>query len=176
MSISELASVASLVSAGAVLISLVYLGQQVKQSAKNQRAALLNSTSARSSDQFFRLTEPQNADLYGRLLTSDDTYSKEEIVKLLNMLSAILIGIEDSYLLAAQDLIDDGMLETNMRMSDLLFSLPGPRALWPLMRPFFVPEFATFFEARMALTPVRQQVDMVAVFQANLAAQKRPAP
>ena len=63
-----------------------------------------------------------------------------------------------------------------MQMSDLLFSLAGPRALWPLMRAFFVPEFAAYFEARMARTPIRQQVDMVDVFETNLAALKRPAP
>ena len=173
MSISDLASIGSLVSAVAVLISVIYLGLQLSQTARNQRAALVNSTSARSSDQFFRLAEPHNADLWARLITSDENYTEAEIVKLVSILTAIVLGIEDSYLLSKQALIDQAMFETNLRLSDLAFSLPVPRALWPFIRESFVPDFIEFFEDRMRGLPVRDQVDLVTAFKSSLSAVER---
>ena len=55
MTLSDLASIGSLVSAAAVLVSLIYLGLQVNQAARNQRAAMVNGISARTSDQLLRV-------------------------------------------------------------------------------------------------------------------------
>ncbi len=175
MSISDLASIGSLVSTAAVLVSLIYLSLQVKQAAKNQRAAMVNATSARTGDQLFRLSEPHNADLFARVLTSEEAYSETEIVKLVNVLTALVLGVEDSYLLSLQNLIDESMLETNLRLADVTFSLPVPRALWPFMRDSFVPDFVLFFETRMNRTPLRDQIDLVGTLKLSLARVKGSA-
>jgi hypothetical protein len=176
MSLSDLASIGSLVSAAAVLISLVYLGLQVSQAARNQRAAMVNGTSARTSDQLLRVIESHNADLWTRLITtSEPDYTAGEIVKLMNILTALVLGIEDSFLLARQNLIDKSMFETNLRLMDILFSLPVPRAMWPFIRDSFVPDFVSFFETRMNSTPLREQVDLPKELVASLAAVRRRA-
>ena len=95
MTLSDLASIGSLVSAAAVLVSLIYLGLQVSQTARNQRAAMVNGTSARTSDQLLRVIQLHNADLWARLITSDETYTTTEIVKLMNILTALVVGIEE---------------------------------------------------------------------------------
>lgn len=175
MTLSDLASIGSLVSAGAVLVSLIYLGLQVSQAARNQRAAMVNGTSTRTSDQLLRVIESHNADLWARLITSDETYTTTEIVKLMNILTALTVGIEDSFLLSRQNLIDRSMFETNLLLMDILFGLPVPRALWPFIRDSFVPDFVAFFETRMNATPVRQQVDLVQALSASLSAVRRPS-
>jgi hypothetical protein len=175
MTLSDLAAIGSLVSAGAVLVSLIYLGLQVSQAARNQRAAMVNGTSARTSDQLLRVIESHNADLWARLITSDEIYTTTEIVKLMNILTALVVGIEDSFLLARQNLIDKSMFETNLRLMDILFGLPVPRAMWPFIRDSFVPDFVSFFETRMNAAPVRQQVDLVQALSASLAAVRRPS-
>ena len=58
---------------------------------------------------------------------------------------------------------------------DILFGLPVPRAMWPFIRDFFVPDFVTFFETRMNAMPVREQVDLVEELNASLAVVRRPA-
>jgi hypothetical protein len=175
MSLSDLASIGSFVSAAAVLVSLVYLSLQVKQAAKNQRAAMVNATSARLGDQMFRLMEPHNEGLYFRMMTSDESYSSAEIVKLISLLTAFTLGIEDSYLLSRQELIDPSMLETNLKLADIVFTLPVPRALWPFMRDSFVPDFIAFLEQRMHSTPLREQIDFEEALKLSLAHVKRVA-
>jgi hypothetical protein len=175
MSISDLASIGSLVSTAAVLVSLIYLGLQVRQAATNQRAAMVAATSARIGDQLFRLIEPHNADLYARMVTSDETYTASEIVKLMSMLTAFVLGVEDSYLLSKQGLLEASMFDTNLNFVDIIFALPVPRALWPFIRASFVPGFVAFFEARMRRTPLREQADLVEALRLSIAGLHRPA-
>src|SRR5579862_4809924 len=50
MTLADLASIGSLISGVAVLISLIYLALQVRQAEKNQRALMNQGTAARVSD------------------------------------------------------------------------------------------------------------------------------
>ena len=137
---------------------------------------MVNGTSARTSDQLLRVIESHNADLWTRLITtSEPNYTAGEIVKLMNILTALVLGIEDSFLLARQNLIDKSMFETNLRLMDILFSLPVPRAMWPFIRDSFVPDFVTFFETRMNATQLREQVDLPAALVASVATVRRRA-
>ena len=58
MSLSDLASIGSLVSDMAVLISLIYLALQVRQAERNQRAIVQQARISRSSDQLMGLADP----------------------------------------------------------------------------------------------------------------------
>ena len=62
MSLSDLASIASLVSTFAVLISLIYLGLQVRQAEKNQQAAIRQGRATRAVDIILAAGDPALAE------------------------------------------------------------------------------------------------------------------
>jgi hypothetical protein len=58
MTLSDLASIGSLVSGVAVLVSLIYLALQVRQAEKNQRALMNQGTVARVSESILGFAQP----------------------------------------------------------------------------------------------------------------------
>lgn len=63
MSLSDLANIATLLSSIAVLGSLVFLGQQVRQAARNQRAIMDRGRSVQVSDWLQFIASPDIAPL-----------------------------------------------------------------------------------------------------------------
>jgi hypothetical protein len=59
MSLADLALIASLLSSAAVLVSLLFLGVQIRQSNRNQRSLMQQGRSSRNVDLLSRLTDPK---------------------------------------------------------------------------------------------------------------------
>ena len=80
MSLSDLASFGSLVSSVAVLVSLVFIGLQIRQSNRNQRSLMQQGRSARNVELLARLSDPRLSDIMlrvskGETLTDTDYFS-----------------------------------------------------------------------------------------------------
>src|SRR5579859_3500965 len=107
MTLSNLASIGSLVSGVAVLISLIYLAQQIRQSAQNQRAAVHQGRSVAISDLLIRIAEPSLARTFSRAALGDREIPVEEFYQYLNLLGALLIGWEDHFAQHQSDMLSD---------------------------------------------------------------------
>ena len=68
MSIADLASLASSV---AVVVSLVFLGLQIRQSNRNQRSLMQQGRSARNVELLSRLSNPSVSDVISRAATGE---------------------------------------------------------------------------------------------------------
>ena len=82
MTLSDLASIGSLISGVAVLISLIYLALQVRQSDRNQRTLLQQTASTRNAQGSARLTEPHLAELYAKAVHNDTNFTTAQVVQL----------------------------------------------------------------------------------------------
>src|SRR2546430_4877082 len=76
MSLADLASLASSV---AVVVSLLFLGQQIRQSNRNQRSLMQQGRSARNVELLSRLSDPRVSDVIsraanGETLTDQDCF------------------------------------------------------------------------------------------------------
>ena len=61
MSLSDVATIGSLINSAAVVISLVYLGLQVNQAERNQRASIRHGRATRAVDIILAMGEPSLA-------------------------------------------------------------------------------------------------------------------
>ncbi len=61
MTLSDIASIGSLISGVAVLVSLAYLALQVRQTERNQRASIHQGASERSANLVLALSSPDHA-------------------------------------------------------------------------------------------------------------------
>ena len=63
----SVADIASLTSSAAVLVSLLFLAVQVRQSNRNQRSLMQQGRTTRNVDLLFRLADPNLSDLWVRI-------------------------------------------------------------------------------------------------------------
>jgi hypothetical protein len=170
MTLSDLASIGSLVSGVAVLISLIYLALQVRQSDRNQRTLLQQGSSIRNAQGAARLIEPHLAALYAKAVHNETDFTTAQVVQLATQLRASLLGFQDQYMLKRLSLIDSIQLESQERVYQVTLALPIMRALWISSRSSYAPEFASYVDATIKDVPLAAPADLGDRLRADVAA------
>src|ERR1700691_5983351 len=106
MSLSDLASLGSFVSGIAVLISLVYLSLQVRQSDKNQRALMNQGYITRTTSILTHYSQGAVNDERWRVIAGETKFSAEELNRLAMTLRIALLNFQDVHTQFHAGLID----------------------------------------------------------------------
>ena len=155
MSLSDLASLGSLISGFAVLISLIFLyiqlrqlNQQVRQTEKNQQAAIQQSRNFKRIDLLKdRAGDAAQHEAFFLSNERPDDMTPAQYGLFNDIFLATIFLTEDTYYQRKQGLISDVAYDawlSSMRKST--YRLPGLRALWPQRRTLFPDEFAAFVD------------------------------
>ena len=170
MTLSDLAAIGSLVSGVAVLVSLVYLANQIRQAEKNQRAVLNQGYITRVADYLRWYAESPINELRARVIAGDTSFTAEELLRLQLALRVTLLSAQDAYLQHKAGLVDDMTLDNSMlNVRNGWLSQSVYRALWMQQAPTVAPEFAAVIETVLRETPVTKPTDIVLRFQTDLA-------
>jgi hypothetical protein len=164
MSLSDLASLGSLVSGVAVLISLVYLSLQVRQAEKNQRSLMQQGRADRASDAALRLAEGDLTPIYAKGMNGDESLNSEEIERFMLLTRAVFVSCEDSFLHHMSGQIDGRTWRAVLVAMRSFMSRPGLRAAWRLSSSQYDAEFVEFTNAIVAETPVTPSGDRLAAW------------
>ena len=163
MSLSDLASIGSLVSGVAVLVSLVFLyfqlrqvNTQVLQAEKNQRALMQQGRSARVIETVFHRLEPHLQEIVARGGQGDLTLDPTQVSAFVAATSVTFMNWEDSYLQHQAGTSDPASWETDEARMNLFLSMPAYRAVWRIARAQFSGAYRDFLDGIM------QQVTVVA--------------
>ena len=147
MNLSVLSTLATAVSAAAVLISLLLLKRQIAQSEKNQRALIQQGRASRSAEIAMRLMEADFAEAYHRCMNGDAEITETQLVQFVGYCRAVFLGSEDSFLQHRDCLLDEPAFKSFERASLVgLFVSPGMRAAWSILRGWYDPEFAAYVD------------------------------
>ncbi|HVZ99354.1 MAG TPA: hypothetical protein VG841_03460 [Caulobacterales bacterium] len=98
MTLSDWGALAGIVSAIGVPVSVIYLGLQVRQAEKSQRAMMQQGRATRAHDAAFTLAQPDFAALYFKGARSPKELTPEEIDRFMLMCRGALLSAEDSVL------------------------------------------------------------------------------
>lgn len=162
MSLSDLASLGSLVSSAAVIASLVFLyhqlrqiGVQISQAEKNQRASIRTARASRTIDNIMAFIEPSAADAVYKGLAADDDLTPTQLRQFTAYSLGRFYNAEEAYSQYAEGLLDEAALENLRTTLRLGFTQPGFRASWRLARNQFDPagSFIPFIDGLLAETP-----------------------
>jgi len=167
MTLSDLASVGSLVSGFAVLISLVYLSLQVRQSDKNQRALMNQGYITRTTS---ILTQGSVNDEVWRVIAGETDFSADELNRLAMTLRVALLNFQDVHTQFNAGLIDRITFDNSLgAIKGYFLSQAVFRALWIDARFSYAPELASFIDGLITEIPLAKPVDIVEKFKTNLA-------
>jgi hypothetical protein len=147
MTLSDIASIAGAVSAVAVLVSLVFLNIQVRQSKKNQRALIQQGRAGRTADIAMQIMASDFAEVYCRCMNGDSNISETQLAQFMGYCRALFLGAEDSFLQHRGMLLDGLAFASFTESLRAIFTSPGIRTAWTMTREWYGPEFVTFMDA-----------------------------
>jgi hypothetical protein len=169
MTFSDLASIGSLVSGFAVLVSLIYLGLQVRQTERNQRALMNQGVTNRASENIRWLAEPHMVGLETRVAAGETQFSAEELLQLAYRLRTTLVSAQDAYVQYKAGLTDQITWDGLLGATRAALVQPVYRAIWRWGRWTYAPDWVAYIDKLIDETPLAEPADAVAQFKAHLA-------
>src|SRR5665213_3244937 len=99
MTLSDLASIGSLVSGVAVLVSLIYLAQQTRQNSRHTRALIQQGRASQGQAGIVQwiATDPSTAEVYLRGCEGDITMDRVQFIRFIYMMISAFFAWEDSF-------------------------------------------------------------------------------
>lgn len=160
MSLSDLASVGSFVSGCAVLISLVYLSLQVRQTKRNQQIAIRHSRATRIVELQLALADSGVAEAWLHGSGSPQELTRTELSQYISLCRALFFHFEDSFYQREEGLLNDDAFETVVAGARWSARSPGWRAAWAAARPNFGGPFRDFMDGVVAGAAAQPPVDL----------------
>jgi hypothetical protein len=146
MTLSDLASIGTLISGLAVLASLIYLGLQVRQNTNHSRALIQQGRAARNAEFNLRLAEFDFSDGIDKCFAGDPDVSDRDLRRYLFLTRANVLSFEDSFLQHREGLMEGPAFEHFQRVVQIAMHGHGFRAAWKLMRPTFGSDFGAYMD------------------------------
>ncbi|HXJ19184.1 MAG TPA: hypothetical protein VMT03_03050 [Polyangia bacterium] len=160
MSLSDLASLGSFVNGLAVLISLIYLALQVRQTKRNQQIAIRHSRATRIVELQLALADSAVAEAWLRGSASPREITQTELGQYINLCRALFFHFEDSFYQREEGLLNDDAFETVVAGARLSARSPGWRAAWKMARPNFGGRFRDFMDGVVAGSAAEPPLDL----------------
>ena len=160
MSLSDLASLGSFVNGLAVLISLIYLALQVRQTKRNQQIAIRHSRATRIVELQLALADAGVANAWLHGSGSPQQITQTEVSQFISLCRALFFHFEDSFYQREEGLLNDDAFETVVAGARLSARSPGWRAAWTIARPTFAGRFRDFMDGVVAASAAEPPVDL----------------
>lgn len=131
LKLTEYASIAEIVGAFAVVISLLYVGVQVNDSATAVRAASANDVNVSLQNWYLQVgSDQQTSEVFYEALTSEEALSNEKEFQFLMMMHGAFLAFQNSYLLAEEGTIDTELREAITAAILGVKYTPGMKRYW----------------------------------------------
>jgi hypothetical protein len=141
MSLSDLAATGSFVSGIAVVITLIFLLLQMRQTNLNQRALMQQMRSARTIDTILRESDGYLSPIFARAFQNDPSMEEAEILSFVQAIEATFFNWEDSYKQHQAGTIDKDSFESDINSFRQLITIPALRVAWRLTRDYYCSGF-----------------------------------
>jgi hypothetical protein len=172
MALSDFASIGSLISGVAVLVSLIYLSVQVKQAERNQRALMQQGRAARVCDTTIKVADPGMSEIFRRGNAGDENLSVDQLHQFTLMCRAGFVSGEDSFLQYQSGQLDEAAYRSYVAGARSILAAPGLRAIWRLSSQQYGEEYRKFMDGILGETQVAPEPDRLARWVETVRAEK----
>lgn len=150
MTIQDWGAVGELVGGVAIIVSLIYVGLQIRQSTQASRAATSQAFSAQYTTHMHKITNADFRDIFWRGIGGLENLKGSEQAAFLAFLGGLIRTWESFYLQKQQGAFESRIFDAWLIQLLDLFAQPGTLEYWAMRRHQFTPEFVDFLEAKMA--------------------------
>jgi hypothetical protein len=165
MSLSDLASIGSFVSGVAVVVTLIFLLLQLRQTERVQRCAMQQGRAARTVDFILRSTDPGLCETIVRANKSDLTLTPVQIAALNTYAVALFWSLEDSFLQHRNGLLDAASWATEVATLKVFLLSPAWRVGWQMCRAQAGSDYRAFVDSIMGSVKPLPSFDESAIWK-----------
>jgi hypothetical protein len=140
MTLSDIAALGSLVSSLAVLVSLLFLYFQIRQTERNQRAAISQAAITRTVEFNNWLTAPEMSAFMLKALAQPDELSEREVWQLSGVMRNLILGFQDAKFQHDSRLADGIIFDHALRSLKFWMAAPAFRAAYEQNRASYAPD------------------------------------
>jgi hypothetical protein len=172
MTLSDLASIASVVSGGAVLISLLYLSLQTRQNTKHTMALIQQGRTNQITERIGAMTSDSSLiEVVIRGIAGDQTMDDVQAFRFVNVTYSGFYNFEDQFYQHREGLLDDARHLGLTKTIAASLRNPGTQAAWKILRERFDPSFQKFIDDIAYQTPLAPVSNLGAVWKSVVAAE-----
>jgi len=149
--LSEWASIAEIIGAVAVVVSLLYVGLQVNDNTSAIRSTAANDATVTMQAWYLEMgSNRQASDLWFSAMTSAEPLATNDEFQFMMSMHSALLAMQNSFLLSQEGTIDPEFREALTIALVAVKDLPGMERFWRQRRQFFHSDFAEYVEDQLA--------------------------
>jgi hypothetical protein len=172
MNLGDFSSVANLASNLAVLVSLLFLGLQVRQGNRNQRSLMQQGRSGRNVELLARLSEPNLAKLMSRAAGNEEL-TDAEYYQLYGYMTSVFWSYEDCFLQFRAGMLDAQSWSSDNATLKRLLANPVYRAVWKAARSALGDDYRSFVDGLASESRSSAQINMANVLRQYIAEERQ---
>jgi len=154
MNWESVSAIGEILSAVAVIVTLVYLAIQIRDSARASRsAAVTDATTAMQAFYQELGSNPQTSRVFLTALRDPDSLSQEDQFQYLMIMHSAFLGFQRSFFLVREGTLDVELRDSVGTAISAVGHLPGMALYWRQRKYFFQPEFIAWAEGLMQREP-----------------------
>ena len=149
--LKDIAVIADVIGALAIVISLIYVGIQVNDSTRAVRSATANETSAAISSWYVEIgSNPQATRVFLNGVANPESLSKEETAQFIYMMHGLQLEYQAAFWLSQEQTLDIELQESLTSTIAGVRDQPGFKMYWAQRRDLFEPGFRTYVDDLLA--------------------------
>ena len=125
MTLEDIYFISQIISAVAIVASLIFVGLQIRQSDRIQRAVMHQSRADRIIGIFRHAADPHMLAASSKAVESPETMSIEEIQSLRASIMALVLNLEDQMWQHRQGLLDDASVQRTKHAGARMMATPA---------------------------------------------------
>ena len=155
MSLQDWGAIGELIGGIAIIVSLLYVGLQIRQGTNASRAATNQAFSRQFSDIILQITKPELHDIFWRGIKGLKQLKGSELAAFMALLGSIMRTYETFYFERMEGRFDSRMWDGYEAQLVDLFNNKGVREYWEMRKHQFSDEFDSFLIGKCSTTEAR---------------------
>lgn len=145
--LADLAHLAEIVGAVAVVVSLAYVGIQVNDGVGASRSASVNDANVALQNWYLELgSDEQTSNLFYRGMMSEDALPNQEEFQFMMIFHGVFLAFQNSYWLSVEGTLDRELLDSLTAAILGVKDTPGLRRYWRQRRSYLNESFALYVD------------------------------
>src|SRR5262249_45229726 len=177
MGLADWVAVATLLGNVTLVVTLLFVGLQIRQAERNQRALMQQSRADRVALQAMDVAKSSEfARVFNTGMFQPQTLTREEFGQFLLVGRAIFVSAEDSFLQNKRGMLDAAAFDSHITGVRRMMSMwPGIRALWRIMALQYAEDFRQHMTEIVDAAVHQPAPDLFAVWQDQVRKDLGPA-
>ena len=151
LKLSEYALIAEIISAFAIILSLVFVGFQLKDNAAATRSSTANATTASMSSWYAGMGQSDQVSAnFLNAMENPEGQTREQWFQFVMNFHAFMLNVQNSYYLVEEGTLDLEIRDSLTAVITAVKDLPGFRLYWKQRRAIFFPEFQIYIDSIIA--------------------------